>query len=34
MLEHFGVSKKEDLPQYAETVEKINKLLEQEIQGE
>jgi segregation and condensation protein B len=34
MLEHFGVSKKEDLPQYTETVSKINKLLEQEIQGE
>jgi segregation and condensation protein B len=34
MLEYFGVTKKEDLPHYLETVTKINKLLEQEIQGE
>ncbi|MCC7436677.1 SMC-Scp complex subunit ScpB [Candidatus Nomurabacteria bacterium] len=30
MLEHFGVSKVEELPHYSETVEKINKLLNQE----
>lgn len=30
MLEHFGVSKVEDLPEYNQTVEKITKLLNQE----
>ena len=32
MLEHFGVSKIEELPNYIETVEKITKLLNQETQ--
>ncbi len=31
MLEHFGVSRVEDLPQYAETSAKITKLLSQEV---
>jgi segregation and condensation protein B len=31
MLEHFGVSRAEDLPQYKETSEKISKLLNQEL---
>lgn len=30
MLEHFGVSRVEELPHYGETVEKITKLLNQE----
>ncbi len=30
MLEHFGVARTEDLPQYTETSEKITKLLKQE----
>lgn len=30
LLEHFGVSKIEELPQYSETAEKIKKLLAQE----
>ncbi len=31
MLEHFGVSRVEDLPQYVETSAKITKLLSQEL---
>ena len=31
MLEHFGVSRVEDLPQYKETSEKISKLLNQNL---
>jgi segregation and condensation protein B len=34
LLEHFGVSKVEELPQYAETAAKISQLLTQEIQSE
>ncbi len=34
MLEHFGVSKVEELPQFTETSEKIKKLLTQESQEE
>jgi segregation and condensation protein B len=34
MLEHFGVSKVEELPQFIETTEKIKKLLAQEIEEE
>jgi hypothetical protein len=30
MLEHFGVSRVEDLPEYIATSEKIKKLLSQE----
>ena len=34
MLEHFGVSRVEELPQYTETAAKISQLLTQDIDAQ
>jgi chromosome segregation and condensation protein ScpB len=34
MLEHFGVSKVEELPHFVETAEKITKLLKEDNQSQ
>jgi hypothetical protein len=34
MLEHFGVARVEELPQYVETAAKINQLLTQGVSEE